>query len=171
TMLWGQLLPIQEAHDVSIELRVETEADLVAADESRIFDLEAAIPLTGAPPIELARPRASELAPSRARRHKDVDANLLRMAAAISERLRTDASLIEQALAYIDRRARTASPNEQLDLREWKNVLSIMSVPRVRRLLTEDSARGRRLRQSFPFHGALTPDERKRLSRADEAKP
>lgn len=163
TMLWGQLLPIQEAHDVSIELRVETEADLVAADESRISDLTTAIPLAGAPPIELARPRASELAPSRARRHEDVDANLLRMAAAISERLSTDASLIEQALAYIDRRALTASPNEQLDLREWKNVLSTMSVPRVRRLLTEDSARGRRLRQSFPFHGALTPDERKRL--------
>lgn len=171
TLLWGQLLPMQEAYDVAIELRVETEADLVAADDSRISDLKTAVPLAGAPPIELARPRTPEPNAPQVKRHEDVDANLLRMATAISERLRTDASLIEQALAYIDRRALTASPNEQLELREWKSVLSTMSVPRVRRLLTEDSARGRRLRQSFPFHGALTPADRDRLSRDDAAKP
>ena len=170
TTLWGQLLPVQESHDVSIELRVETEADLVAADDSRIADLQTAMPLAGAPPIDIARPRAREPMASRPKRHEDVDANLLRMATAISERLRTDASLIEQAIAYIDRRVLTASPNEQLELREWKSVLTTMSVPRVRRLLVEDSARGRRLRQSLPFHGALTPADRERLSR-DAVRP
>ena len=163
TQLWGQLLPVQEAYDVAIELRVETEADLVAADDLRLADLETAIPLAGAPPIELARPRASEPMASRAKRHEDVDARLLRTGAAIAERLRTDTSLIEQALAYIDRRMPTASANEQLELREWKGVLSTMSVPRIRRLLTEDTARGRRLRQSLPFLGALNRTERERL--------
>jgi hypothetical protein len=165
--LWGQLINVQEGRDVPIELRVETEADLVVADESRLSELERAIPLVGAPPMDVARPRAVEPEAPRTKRHEDVDARLLRMATLISERLRTDPSLIETATAHIDRRARTASGSEKLALREWSNVLTTMSVPRVRRLLVADSARGRRLRQSLPFLDVLSPAEREQLLRGD----
>jgi hypothetical protein len=165
--LWGQLLHVQETRDVAIELRVETEADLVTSDDTRIRDLERALPLVGAPPIDLARPRATEPRAPRVKTHEEVDVRLLRMATAISDRIRTDASLIEAAIDYINRRALTASGTEQLELREWKSVLTTKSVPRIRRLLVEDSARGRRLRQSFPFTGVFSSDERDQLLRDD----
>jgi hypothetical protein len=165
--LWGQLLQVQELRDVSIELRVETEADLVAADDARVAELARALPLIGAPPLDLARPRAVEVQTPRTKRHEDVDARLLRMATAIADRIRTDASLVEAAAAYIERRMLTASGSERLELREWKTVLSTMSVPRICRLLVEESARGRRLRQSLPFLGALSPAEREQLLHTD----
>jgi hypothetical protein len=117
--------------------------------------------------MDLARPRAVEPEAPRTKRHEDVDARLLRMATTISERIRTDPSLIEAATAYIDRRRLTASGSEQLALREWRTVLTTMSVPRIRRLLVEDGARGRRLRQSLPFLDVLSPAEREQLLRGD----
>jgi hypothetical protein len=75
--------------------------------------------------------------------------------------------LVEAAAAYIERRMLTASGSERLELREWKTVLSTMSVPRICRLLVEESARGRRLRQSLPFLGALSPAEREQLLHTD----
>lgn len=165
--LWSQLLHVQETRDVPIELRVETEADLVACDDARVAELDRALPLIGAPPMDLARPRAAEPKAPRMKRHEDVDARLMRMATAISDRLRTDSSLVEAAVAYIHRRALTASATEQLELREWKAILSTMSVPRVRRLLVENSARGRRLRQSLPFLGVLSPADREQLMRGE----
>ena len=166
--LWSQLLRIQELRDVAIELHMYTAADLMTADQLRLAELERARPLLGAPPIELARPRASELpeTPSRGKKsHADVDAQLLRLSSGIADRLRTDPSLVEYAREYIERRLLTASANERLELQEWKGILATMSVARVRRLLIRDDARGRRLRQSLPFLNVLSPEERTRLLR------
>jgi hypothetical protein len=168
--LWAQLLPIQSLHDVSIDLRVMTEADLRTATAGRIGELRDAIPLVGAPPGELggdraADPPGADAAPHRARRHENTDERLLRIAAAIAERMRHDPSITDSARAYVDRRLLVAHGSEALALREWKDLLQTQSTPRLRRLLVLDDARGRRLRQSLPFIGVLSDLERSRLMR------
>jgi len=65
----------------------------------------------------------------------------------------------------VERRLLTASGSERLALREWQALLRSNSAPRLRRLLVQDDARARRLRQSLPFVDVLSPDERKTLLR------
>ena len=166
--IWAQLLVVQEELDVSIELRLMTQADLRTADESRLRELERAQPLVGAPPIELARPAAPDRSRDpifRAKRHESVDRRLLRIATAIAERLKRDPSLVQRAMDHVERRLLTASGSERLALREWQALLRSNSAPRLRRLLVQDDARARRLRQSLPFVDVLSPDERKTLLR------
>ncbi|HZF41334.1 MAG TPA: hypothetical protein VE715_21100 [Blastocatellia bacterium] len=48
-------------------------------------------------------------------------------------------------------------------LQEWQNLLAESDVERIIAIITDDSDEGQRLRQSTPFVGILTADERKEL--------
>ena len=52
---------------------------------------------------------------------------------------------------------------------EWERVLAL-PVPRIVKAISANSERGRALRQSSPFAGALTEHERQRIARAVEAR-
>lgn len=95
--------------------------------------------------------------------HRQADQVALRVAEAISEMLPTDPSLVDRALEWIDGRLATASEREAHELREWRRILSRLSVPQIQAFLTEESERADRLRQSLPFVGALSRTERAEL--------
>ena len=104
------------------------------------------------------------VAEHRVRSHADADARGRVLARAIADRLKTDPSLVSRARAYVAARLTAASPGEQHELREWDRILRTMSVARLRRFLNDSGERAARLRQSLPFVGVLTPQERERLT-------
>lgn len=95
--------------------------------------------------------------------HRQADQVALRVAEAISEMLPTDPSLVDRALEWIDGRLATASEREAHELREWRRILSRLSVPQIQAFLTEESEHADRARQSLPFVGALSRTERAEL--------
>ncbi|HEX4946229.1 MAG TPA: hypothetical protein VFZ34_06185 [Blastocatellia bacterium] len=48
-------------------------------------------------------------------------------------------------------------------LAEWQTILDTSTIPELVAIITEDSDEGQRLRQSTPFTGLFTEDERKEL--------
>lgn len=160
-----RFLPVQANHDVVVELHVVTNADLVAADQHRLANLEPVRPLLGPPPLDLLRGAEPTLTRSAARkkRHEHVDVRSKEIAKLIADRLARDPSLVEDARRYVERRLLSASPGEHLELQEWQQVLSTMSVPRLRRFLTADDARAVRLRQSAPFLNVLSEADRRAI--------
>jgi hypothetical protein len=52
------------------------------------------------------------------------------------------------------------SAGAMLSLREWQKLLDELTVPQLIAILTDDSDDGQRFRQSSPFAGALTAEER-----------
>lgn len=157
----ARLLPIQRSYDVVVEVRVVTAADLTTAGREERRVLETVVPLRGAPPLDvIGGGQARRVAP-RGRRHADLDARALAIARAVAARLGRDPSLIEDALRHIARRLPAAAPSERQALEEWRELLSSLSVARLRRFLVQDDARARRLRQSLPFVSALTDQERR----------
>lgn len=164
--LEGRLRPLETYGDVLVEVRALTPADLATLDARGRAELDAALPLLGAPPLEHAptrRPARRASRAGRATRHADREAESLAVAALLAERLRRDPSLVEDARRYLERRITRASPGEHLELEEWQRVLATMPLARLRRFLVRDDARGLRLRQSSPFLGALSADERRAL--------
>lgn len=48
-------------------------------------------------------------------------------------------------------------------LKEWESLIETRTIPELIAIITEDSDQGQRLRQSTPFVGVLSPQERKDL--------
>lgn len=168
--LWRQLLDVQRSRDVVLELRVRTAADLKTARPDELRLLEDVLPLYGPPPLDLVRPTRAVVRTrggARGRRHADLDARALAVARVLTQRIRRDPSLIEEAKRYIERRLPLASPGERLELEEWRSILSTMSVVRLCRFMVGDDARATRLRQSSPFLGVLSPAERRAILDAE----
>ncbi len=90
--------------------------------------------------------------------HQEIDERSLAMARAIVARIDADPGRagLEKARTtckrWLDRGGGPA-------VREWLNILE-GSWEEVRRVLLDDSEEGKRLRQSSPFCGILTPRER-----------
>jgi DNA-binding transcriptional ArsR family regulator len=158
---------IERAQDVSVEIHGRTAADLIAATHEEREALRRALPILGAPPLEIikssALPKRKSTVPSRPFSHAELDARARALATAVAERIRADPGIVEQARAQIDTRMMIAAPGEQRELREWKRILRTMSLPRLRRFLTENSERANRLRQTFPFTGVIGAEEREAL--------
>lgn len=157
--------PLERTQDVTIELRGRTKADLLTLPARERQRLGEAIALLGPPPTAFLPPesprRRGEARPTRT--HADHDYRLRALASAIADKLRDDPTLADRARAYVRKRLRKASPREQKELREWDQILRTMSTPRLRQFLTDPGPRASRLRQTLPFVGALTPQERKRV--------
>lgn len=161
------LVGVQAIHDVTIELRPMTMADLHALEEPALAELHDARPLSGPLPLDLLAAEREESPPGRGTRpgktHATADARAKRLATLVAERLRADPSLAEEARRWVDRRLPAASPGERLELLEWKHILDTMSIPRLRRFLGSDTAHATRLRQSLPFLHALSAEDRHAL--------
>lgn len=88
-----------------------------------------------------------------------MDAVDLAMCRVIAAKVRRDPSLIRIAEENLRRWKRKLRPWPRA-LREWEEILAHKSLKRVLEILTQDSDEGQRLRQSDPFVGILTEQER-----------
>jgi hypothetical protein len=103
--------------------------------------------------------------------HEIVDDRSLEMDRGIAEKIRANPQLVQIALANIERWL--ANPDYSESSRqaalEWKSIIENSSVGVLVTLLESSSEEARRLRQSSPFCGILTPDERQAIFRKYEA--
>jgi hypothetical protein len=100
----------------------------------------------------------------RPRGHRTAELQALAYHRLIADRLNT--SLVDEA----KRRLRRWKREERIDPRwaeEWERLLE-MPIPRIAKAISADSQRARQLRQTSPFAGLLTPQERRRLTKAVE---
>ncbi len=96
------------------------------------------------------------------RTHEWIDQRSLAMDRLVANRLRRRPDLVNRARTVLDRwTARTDRPLAVWD--EWRTILDTYSLDRLLDLLESDSEEARRLRQSSPFCGILTPEERLRV--------
>jgi hypothetical protein len=151
-------------HDVLIEVRARTKADLATASRRDLSQLESAIPLAGPSPLSYHEASAE---PRRGRTlhagHSDVDRRMLKLAGAIADRLARDPALVDRARKYIARRLSRASASERRELLEWRQLLANTSLAQLRKFLVDPGERATRLRQTLPFVDVLAEDERDRL--------
>jgi hypothetical protein len=96
--------------------------------------------------------------------HRQIDARSLAFGRAIAARLIEQPELVEHARANIDRWLKTCSPGVARTLQEWLAVLDGPLSGTIE-LLTADDERATRLRQSNPFAGLLSNQERNRILR------
>jgi hypothetical protein len=159
------LEPLDQELDVTLEVRAYSAADLEAMTREESRQLVDVIPLLGPPPLTLSS-RATAASPRvhGVRSHADADARGRALGMAIADRLATDPSLVSRARAYVTARLSAAAVGEQRELREWDRILRTMSVARLRKFLTDPGERATRLRQTLPFLGVLTSEERERLA-------
>jgi hypothetical protein len=169
-----RLNDIQSRCDVLLELHSFTSADLKIADTSELLVFDDAEPVFGPSPADLIRswksnPRQSEPGEPRERgpiAHELHDRRSMRVAMAIAEKLTRDPSIVEKARKYLDRRDAIAGDAERVTLSEWRGILDTLSVRQLRAFLVSTSERAARLRQSSPFLGVLSADEREIIYRA-----
>lgn len=95
---------------------------------------------------------------NRKRSHAWIDDRSLALARAVAAKLVQQPALFDVALPNMRRWKASLNP-WPADLDEWEQILAQGPGAALARL-TEDSPRGRRLRQSSPFPGVLTPPER-----------
>ena len=79
---------------------------------------------------------------------------------AVAAKLETRPELLDLARANL---RRWLAVNPAAALHEWTHLLDSLSVPAVVRLLRSDDERATRLRQSSPFAGLLTAEERQAI--------
>jgi uncharacterized protein (DUF433 family) len=104
---------------------------------------------------------------ARERSHAWLDDRSRALHTRIAEKLRENPALIAIALENIARWEERSGPDKALD--EWRRILTSKPLSDVTALLMEDSENADRLRQSTPFAGVLTEEERAAIFRAYEA--
>lgn len=92
------------------------------------------------------------------RLHEWIDERSRALDARIAERLREEPGLIARGLETLDRWERSRGPDPVLA--EWREILASRSPGDVVALLLDDSEEAARLRQSSPFTGILSSEER-----------
>lgn len=103
------------------------------------------------------------------RTHLWIDDRSLALATATAAKLCVHPELVDVARSNLLRWKQTISPWPQA-LAEWEQILSA-DVRSITARLTEDTADGRRLRQSSPFAGVLTTQERRAIFEQYESVP
>ncbi len=153
---------IEGVHDLLIELRIVTRADLKTLSQRARDQLARVLAVLGPAPSALIKGAASPRSrrTSIPRSHAEHDIRSRAMGAAIAEAIKRDPSLIERAHSYIVNRQNRASRSEQRELQEWGRILRTASPAKLRKLLVDPGERATRLRQTLPFLDALTPGER-----------
>ncbi|NUO63694.1 MAG: winged helix-turn-helix transcriptional regulator [Gemmatimonadaceae bacterium] len=159
---------LEQSHDVTIEVAGATPADFAGSRASKAWDerLRTAHGLAGLPPSAYLRKTATPELGNVARRirsHLDLDREGRAIAHAIAQRVQKDPTLITRAKEFIGRRLPEASGRERHELEEWRHLLDTASPARIRRLLIDPGERATRLRQTLPFLGVLTTQERERM--------
>lgn len=93
-------------------------------------------------------------------KHKAIDLRNLKFGHMIVEKLRTQPNLLDLANGNLERWIQQNPENPHPAYLEWKYILEEQNIREIIALLTQDSENARRLRQSNPFAGSLTPQER-----------
>jgi hypothetical protein len=101
------------------------------------------------------------------RSHQWIDARDLKMARLIVKKIRRDPSQFEEAVKTLRHWKRTLRPVPHAIL-EWDQIFARNTREEVLRIFTQDSEEGQRLRQSDPFCGILTEEERLQFLRQYE---
>jgi hypothetical protein len=106
----------------------------------------------------------------RARTHEWVDQRSLALDQAIARRLEQQPELLQKAKANLTRWIEQEQPGVPRVLREWEEILDNWPVERILELLRSSEQEARRLRQSSPFCGILSPEERLAIFKEYEAR-
>lgn len=93
------------------------------------------------------------------RTHQEIDERSLALHRLIAEKIRRDPILFERVRTTLARWRRIVCPSAQTYLVEWER-LANQGVDACIAVATEDSERAAALRQSSPFAGVLTNQER-----------
>lgn len=101
------------------------------------------------------------------RTHAWIDDRSLTLHTAIAARLRADPTLLDKVRANLDRWL-AVSPQSALE--EWRQLLDSTPLPQLLDVLQSREERSARLRQSSPFAGVLSPEERTAIFRAYAAR-
>ncbi|MGH7992676.1 MAG: hypothetical protein ACREDQ_04110 [Limisphaerales bacterium] len=103
--------------------------------------------------------------------HEILDDRSLEMDRVIAEKIRANPKLVQIALANIERWLANPdySESSRQAVLEWKSIIENSSLEALTTLLESRSEEACRLRQSSPFCGILTPDERQAIFRKYEA--
>ncbi len=94
------------------------------------------------------------------RSHEWIDQRSLALDEAVARKLREQPALLDRARATLNRWLQQRQPNVPQVLIEWREILSAWPFERILTLLTRSDEDARRLRQSSPFCGILSPEER-----------
>jgi hypothetical protein len=106
-----------------------------------------------------------QVLPAGALQHRIVEARSLAMHCLIAQKIERDPALLKRVRQTIETwRARYASDGDGVPraLDEWQLILR-EPWPVIAALMTDTGERGTRLRQSTPFAGVLTAEERERV--------
>lgn len=150
------LVELGRRFDVTIEVRPYTRADLAAL----LSDDIATVPVLGPGPAAFVS-SGEEQRPSALEKHEDHDRRALGRAQRLADLLVANPRLRGRALDWLQEQLDQEKDNREL--REWKRILESTSIPRLCRLLTSETDRAVRLRQSLPFWPVLTDEERERV--------
>lgn len=100
---------------------------------------------------------------SAARSHEWLDERSRALHLLVADKLRKNPGLVSIALANITRWEQQSGPDRAWG--EWRDILTTLPISEIILLLGEKSANADRLRQSSPFAGALTEEERMAIFR------
>ncbi len=93
------------------------------------------------------------------RTHQEIDERSLAMHRLVTEKIRNDPALFDKAKMTIARWRTTVCANSQPYLEEWEKLMN-QGMEACLIVAVEDSERARALRQSSPFAGILSNEER-----------
>lgn len=93
------------------------------------------------------------------RTHQEIDERSLAMHRLVAEKIRQTPALFDKAKATLARWRTTVCVNSQPYLLEWERLMSL-GIEACLAVAVEDSERATALRQSSPFAGLLTHQER-----------
>lgn len=102
------------------------------------------------------------------RTHQWIDDRSLALARAAAQKVRHNPALFAVALGNLERWKSSLLPWPQ-SMQEWEQVMA-KGLEAALSVLTEEGARGQRLRQSSPFVGVLTMAERDAIFRDYESR-
>ncbi len=94
--------------------------------------------------------------------HQWIDARNLAQSRLIAEKIRREPKLFNQAVKTLRHWKRITRPFPHC-LKEWEKIISRHTPDGVLKILTQENEEGNRLRQSDPFCGILTEQERLKL--------
>jgi hypothetical protein len=101
--------------------------------------------------------------------HIRIEERSIALHRAVAERIRGNPKLMEEAIINLQRYLKQSFSDSRKPvspLVEWQELLENQSLEETLDFMVSDSERARRLRQSSPFAGILTPQERWRIYEA-----
>jgi hypothetical protein len=104
-----------------------------------------------------------------ARTHEWIDQRSLALDKAIAQKILLQPALLQRAKDNLQRWIQQSQPTVPKVLFEWQEILDAWPFERIIKLLTSSEQEARRLRQSSPFCGILSEEERTAIFQEYEA--